>query len=118
MLYLIHCHVRGTGDQPAHGSFDFLAEARNIQKATPLLRAEIGRLRAEGKVIDGPAEVCIADVIGVSAVPERGFVARYDYYVGEERTTFAELLPGGERAGCVLLEPAEAGRDGVVEPLA
>jgi hypothetical protein len=118
MLRLIHCHVRKTGDEPGHGQFDFLAEAANVGKAKALLRAELERPRAEGNVIDGPVKVYVSDVIEMSAVLESGVVGRYEWYDGEERTTFADLLPGGEGEGCVLLEPGEAERDGVVEPLA
>jgi hypothetical protein len=123
VFFLAHCTFEDRGGEgPTHGYFTFLVKAGDVEAALEQLRTQLIEAREEDGLLDGPAKVYLEDLIEVRRLPPGGVIARYQAYLGPERTSIFKTFPMGEPRGCrdhVARDDVHDGDDGegmVAEP--
>ena len=107
MFFLAHCTFEDRGGEgPTHGYLTYLVKAGDVEAALEQLRARLIEAREEEGLFDGPARVYLEDLIEVRRLPPGGLIARYQAYLGPERTSIFKTFPSGSRAAAGTTCPA------------
>ena len=109
------------GDEPRHGYFTAVAEAKDVEDALEKFRTLICRLHSEGDALDGISDVFLNACVECRAIPDSGFLAYFMEWFGQARSSISTAIRGAEdeQAAAYYLTPEDlkdAGDEHYVEP--
>ena len=90
--------------EPRHGFFTCLVEAKNAEKALEVIGTHLLRTKKTGKMFENTNEIYLDEMIGVSKAPKKGIITNFRIFAGELKPSVSWVLPEGSFTGINMYE--------------
>jgi hypothetical protein len=90
--------------EPRHGFFTCLVEAKNAEKALEVIGTHLLRTKKTGKMFENTNEIYLDEMIGVSKAPKKGVITNFRIFAGELKPSVSWVLPEGSFTGINMYE--------------
>ena len=92
------------GQEPRHGFFTCLAEAKNAEKALEVIGTHLLRTKKTGKMFENTNEIYLDEMIGISKAPKKAVITNFRIFSGELKPSVSWVLPEGSFTGINMYE--------------
>lgn len=84
------------GDEPRHGYFTAVVEAKDVEDALEKFRTLIYRLHCEEDILERISDVFLDACVECRAIPDSGFLAHLMEWSGRARGSISTAIRGAE----------------------